>query len=464
MANFLAFPKNFLWGTAASAYQIEGAAQEDGKGTSIWDVFAHQEGRTYLGHTGDVAVDHYHRYAEDIGIMRSLGLNCYRFSVAWTRILPDGRGQVNAKGLDFYDRLVDTLLENHIEPILTLFHYDLPQALQEKGGWPSRDTAYAFQDYAAVLSEHFSDRVTWWITHNEPIVTAMMGHLSGEHAPGIRDLVCTMAATHHLLLSHGLAAQAIRAGARRDLQVGIALNLNPVYPARDCDEDRAAAARYDMLLNRTTLDPILLGKYPQELLDLAGPFLPTIHPDDMEIISTPLDFLGVNYYTRAVVQHNPDVPLIELNDVRPTDSSYSQMWEIYPRGIADLVLRIWNDYHPRQIFLTENGVCVPDGVDFDGQDRDSRRIQYLQDHLAELHKVFEAGVPLIGYLVWSLLDNFEWALGYDKRFGLVHVDFQTLKRTIKNSGFWYRNVIRDGGFTPQEFYREIGVNGDAKGS
>lgn len=454
MSSFHQFPNDFLWGTATSAYQIEGAFDQDGKGPSIWDTFAHTPGKTYLGHTGDIAVDHYHRFKDDIRLMREMGLKCYRFSIAWTRILPAGRGAVNAAGLEFYDRLIDGLLENGIEPIPTLFHYDLPQALQDSGGWPNRETAAAFADYAQILSRRFSDRVTWWITHNEPWVTAFLGYFTGEHAPGIQDLGCTLAAAHHLLLSHGLAVQALRAGASRPLQIGIALNLSPVHPASDHEEDRAAARLYDGFLNRTILDPLFRKEYPQDITALAGPFFPTMEPDDMQTIAEPLDFLGVNYYTRTVVRHDPNVPFVQLSPVLPPASNYSQMWEIYPPGIAELVLRVWEDYRPGKIFLTENGVCVPDGVDFDGKVRDNRRIQYLQDHLIELHKVFDQGVPLIGYLAWSLLDNFEWAYGYDKRFGLVYVDFNSLTRTVKNSGRWFQQVIENDGFTPQMYFRD----------
>lgn len=455
MTTFLKFPENFLWGSATSAYQIEGAYNADGKGPSIWDTFSHLPGKTFRGHTGDIAVDHYHRFAEDVRIMRDLGLNCYRFSVSWSRVLPDGRGPANTAGLDFYDRLIDTLLENQIEPILTLFHYDLPQNLQDAGGWPARDTALAFGDYAQLLGQRYGDRVTWWITHNEPFVTAVLGHLTGEHAPGMQDIGCTFAAAHHLLLSHGLAVNALRASTPRPLQVGIALNLSPVFPASESEADYLAAQRYDGFLNRMLLDPLFRQAYPRDIQELLGFFFPRVEDGDMATIAAPLDFVGLNYYSRAVIQHNPNVPLIEFSDVRPPASSYSQMWEIYPSGIAELVRRVWNDYHPAKIFLTENGVCVPDGVDFDGKIRDNRRIQYLQDHLAQLHGVLADGIPLIGYLVWSLMDNFEWSLGYDKRFGLVHVDFDTLTRRVKNSGYWFRQVIRDNGFSPKTYFEDF---------
>jgi beta-glucosidase len=454
----LTFPENFFWGTATSAYQIEGAPAEDGKGPSIWDTFAHQTGKTYLGHTGDVAADHYHHLLEDIQVMHQLGLKSYRFSTSWSRVMPYGRGPANPAGLDFYDRLVDGLLSNGIEPILTLFHYDLPQTLQDEGGWPNRDTAYRFADYAKMMSEHFSDRVTWWITHNEPFVSATAGYLTGEHAPGIHDIGAALSSAHHLMLSHGLSVQAIRSAAARPLQVGIALNLSPVHPASQSEGDLLAARRYDGFLNRTTLDPIFNKKYPEDIMDLLGFFFPPIEAGDMDTIGEPLDFTGLNYYTRAVVQHNADIPIIEFTELRPPESTYSQMWEVYPPGIYELVMRVWNDYHPQKIFLTENGICVPDGVDVDGKIRDNRRIQYLQDHLTYVHRAISEGAPVMGYLVWSLLDNFEWSFGYQMRFGLVHVDFDTLARRIKNSGCWFSEVIQNNGFTPRDYYIEYREN------
>ncbi|MCC7358324.1 MAG: beta-glucosidase [Anaerolineales bacterium] len=436
------FPAGFVWGVATSAYQIEGAAAADGKGPSIWDTFSHQPGHTRGGATGDIAVDHYHRYAEDVRLMAELGLPTYRFSTAWTRVVPTGSGPANPLGLDFYDRLVDELLAHHIEPYLTLFHYDLPQALQDAGGWPNRDTAYRFADYAHIMAERLGDRVTHWITHNEPLVTAFMGHLSGEHAPGIKDPTAAFQAGHHLLLSHGLAYAAIRGAAKRPPTIGITLNLTPIHPASDSEADAQAAARVDMLSNRLSLDPLLRGAYPPELqglleLMLAG----ALHEGDLEIIRR-LDWLGVNYYSRAVVRYDPDVAFVEAGPTRPVGHEYSQMWEIYPPGLYELLTRIWRDYAPSaEIVVAENGVPVPDGLDFDGRVRDERRIRYLRDHLAEVQRAVQAGVPVRGYFVWSLLDNFEWALGYGMRFGLIYVDYETLARTLKDSGRWYSRVI-----------------------
>jgi beta-glucosidase len=440
---FLSFPPDFIWGVATSSYQIEGAVHEDGRGVSIWDTFSHTEGKTYKGQNGDVAADHYHRWQEDVALMADLGLKAYRFSLAWPRIQPEGKGAVNPAGLDFYDRLVDTLLAHGIQPFPTLYHWDLPQPLEDAGGWPHRDTALHFAEYARIVGERLSDRVNTWITHNEPWVMAIAGYLAGLLAPGLQDPMAAIRATHHLLLSHGLAVNILRELSHHPAKIGITLNLNPVHPATDSDADRAAARRYDGMLNRLFLDPVMRGQYPPDQLDFLCQALPDHWHDDLPIIATPLDFLGVNYYTRAVVRHDPDFPIIQANTVQPEGNEYSQMWEIYPPGIYELLMRVWNDYHPDEIYVTENGICVPDGVDFDGKVRDERRIRYLREHITQAGRAMADGVPLRGYLVWSLLDNFEWQLGYQMRFGLVHIDFDTLKRTVKDSGHWYANVIKE---------------------
>jgi beta-glucosidase len=446
--DFLTFPDHFLWGAATSAYQIEGAWNEGGRGISIWDTFTRIPGKVAGGHTGDVAADHYHRWEEDVAIMAEMGLKAYRFSIAWPRILPEGTDKVNPTGLDFYDRLVDSLLAHGIEPFPTLYHWDLPQALQDRGGWPNRETVEYFSEYARILAERLGDRVNYWITHNEPYVMAMWGHFFGTHAPGIQDPLAAAIAAHHLLLSHGYAVQALRGAARKPIQVGIALNLSPVHPASDSEEDRQAAIRFDGLSNRLLLDPLLRGQYPEDVLALAAGIFPEIRPEDMPIISTPIDFIGLNYYSRSVVAYDPYFPIIQANTVNPEGSEYSQMWEIYPPGIYELVMRVWKDYGPQNILMTENGVCVPDGLDYDGKVRDYRRYRYLSDHLAHLHRAIQEGAPVSGYLVWSLMDNFEWALGYGMRFGLAYVDFDNGKRTIKESGKWYAEVIRRNGFDP----------------
>ncbi len=442
---FLRFPEGFIWGAATSAYQIEGAWNEDGKGPSIWDTFCRIPGKIRNGDTGDVAADHYHRWEEDVNIMAELGLKAYRFSISWPRIFPEGVGEVNRKGLDFYSRLVDKLLAHGIEPFVTLYHWDLPQALQDRGGWPSRDTAYAFAHYAETVAGELGDRVSFWITHNEPFVAALIGHFTGEHAPGIQDPSAAFSAAHHLLLSHGLAAQAIRAAASRKPEVGIVLNLHPVHPASPSEEDQLAARRFDGIINRMFLDPIFRGKYPEDIVELLGFLLPEIRPGDMETISVPIDFIGINYYTRSVARFDPEFPLIQASQIHPEGNEYSQMWEIYPPGIYEIVTRVWKEYNPNSIFLTENGVPVPDGVDFDGRVRDERRIRYLKNHLIHLHRAISEGAPVRGYFVWSLLDNFEWAYGYSMRFGLVYVDYPTQKRIIKDSGRWYAQVIRENG-------------------
>jgi beta-glucosidase len=454
-ADFVSFPPAFAWGTATAAYQIEGAWNEDGRGLSIWDTFCHQPGKIENGDTGDVAVDHYHRWAEDIGLMADLGLNSYRFSISWPRVLPEGRGQVNPAGLDFYSRLVDALLARNIQPFITLYHWDLPQALQDRGGWADRDIIHYFADYAHLVGSRLGDRVSHWITHNEPQVTAFAGHLFGAHAPGLRDAATAFQVTHHLLLSHGCAVEALRDAIPR-ARVGITLNLSPIHPASEAEEDRAAAKRVDGRNNRLFLDPVLLGRYPADVVALSGPLFPQVEPGDLERIAVPLDFLGVNYYSRAVIRHAPDSPLLQAVPVRPKGSDYSEMWEIYPAGMYELLTRLKADYGQgatpplQNLYITENGIPVPDVPDPDGQVHDPRRIRYLRDHLVQVQRAIAAGVPVRGYFTWSLMDNFEWAHGFKMRFGLVYVDLKTQARTVKDSGRWYAQVIR-----------ENGVHGDA---
>ncbi len=445
----LAFAQDFMWGAATSAYQIEGAWNEDGRGPSIWDTFCRQRGRIREGDSGDMACDHYHRWPEDIELMSALGMQAYRFSIAWSRIMPSGTGSINVAGLDFYERLIEALLAKGIRPMPTLFHWDLPQPLQDKGGWPKRDTARYFADYARIVGERLSDRVQYWITHNEPWVAAFVGHLFGEHAPGQRNPFAALAALHHLLLSHGYAVEALRSVARQPLKLGITLNLTPTYPASAQAKDLRAARFSDNFLNRLALDPVLKGYYPTDFASSRwwrwlsrG----VNQADDLKIISTPLDFLGINYYHRTVLRY---APIIQSVPVQPKESEYSEMmWEIYPLGLYDLLMRLHAEYSPPQLLITENGVAVLDSLDPDGRVRDVRRIKYLRDHLVQVHRAITAGVPVRGYLVWSLLDNFEWAHGYSKRFGLVYVDFKTQRRTIKDSGWWYARVIRDNGFDP----------------
>ncbi len=447
MSEFISFPEDFVWGCASSAYQVEGAWNEAGKGPSIWDTFVHTPGKIANGETGDVTVDHYHRYKEDVGVMKELGLEAYRFSSSWSRVLPNGTGAVNQAGLGFYDRLVDELLRNKIVPYICLYHFDLPQALQDQGGWPNRDTAYAFAEYAHILAGHLSDRVKVWMTHNEPWVTAMAGYVAGDHAPGLKDPLSGFKALHHIFLSHGLAAEAIRATARQPVKVGITLNLNPVHPASSSKKDQAAARRADIGLNRLQLDPFLKGTSPMQEFAIGKVVTRNvIKPGDLEKMHT-LDLLGVNYYTRAVMKYDRKFPVVAASQVQPEGNEYSGMWEIYPEGLYEILTRIWKDYQPTcEIMVTENGVPVPDGLDFDGRVRDERRIRYLRNHLAQLRRAMNEGVPVRGYFHWSLMDNFEWALGYAPRFGLVYVDYATLKRTIKDSGHWFAKVIKQKGF------------------
>lgn len=437
------FPKNYIWGAAASAYQIEGAPEEDGKGLSILDTFYRKGDNSYQNQTGDLAANHYHRMEEDVKLMAELGLKAYRFSVSWSRVLPDGIGKINQKGLDFYRRLVDALLRVNISPILTLFHYDLPLTLHEKGGWPNRDTADAFGDYACILGKALGDRVPYWITHNEPFVTAVLGYLTGEQAPGITDPIAMLASVHTLLLSHGKAVTALRTTTRNNPQIGIALNLSPVHTASESINDQKAARLFDGILNRCFIEPILLGQYPQDIINLFQPLMPEIKKGDMAIIHSPIDFLGINYYSRSVIAHDENIPFIEARQVHPKGREYSMMWEIFPEGIYELIKRVWTDYHPQAIFVTENGVPVPDGIDFDHKVRDGRRQLYIQNHLIQIHRAIEEKIPILGYLVWSFLDNFEWALGYQMRFGLVYVDFETQERIIKESAKWFSKVIKE---------------------
>ena len=441
--NLLAFPKNFVWGVSTAAYQIEGAWNEDGRGLSIWDTFTHTPGKIANDENGDVAVDHYHRWQEDFALMSELGLKAYRFSTGWSRILPDGTGRVNQKGLDFYDKLVDDLLKRNIEPYICLHHFDLPQALQDKGGWTNRETTHHFADYARIVTGRLGDRVNTWFTHNEPWMAAILGHLTGEFPPGMKDMGAAVKALHHLLLSHGLAVEAIRAEVKHPIKVGIVLSLGPIHPASDSKKDQEAAKRFDTISNRTTLDPLLKGTSPmQESPMLKLLTMGIIKNGDLEKIRQ-LDILGVNYYSRQVVKHSKAIPVVDVEVLRPEGNEYSGMWEIYPEGIYETLKMVW-DYQPTcELMVTENGIPVPDGVDFDGRVRDERRIRYLRSHTAQIHRAIQDGVPVKGYLHWSLMDNFEWAKGYGQRFGLIYVDWKTQKRIVKDSGRWFAKVIKE---------------------
>jgi beta-glucosidase len=448
------FPDTFIWGAATAAYQIEGAAREDGRGQSIWDTFARMPGRVYGGHTGDVACDHYSRYADDVALMARLGLRAYRFSVAWPRIQPDGAGPANPRGLDFYDRLTDEILGQGITPYLTLYHWDLPQALEDRGGWTVRETAERFADYANTVYARLGDRVTTWTTLNEPWCSAFLGYASGLHAPGRTDAAAAFAAAHHLLLGHGLATQALRAAGADT--VGITLNLAPVVPARPDDaHDQAAVRIVDGLLNRLFLDPVLRGHYPADVLAGAARFcdLAFIRPGDDQIINAPIDLLGVNYYNPCYVTARPGTPAnpvypgSEGIEFLPASGPVTAMgWPIEPWGLTEILTRLATDYPGVALLVTENGAAFDDEPDPDtGRVADGDRIRYLDAHLRAARKAIGLGVDLRGYLVWSLLDNYEWAEGYRRRFGLVYVDYATQRRVPKESALWFREVIRQGG-------------------
>jgi beta-glucosidase len=437
------FPKDFLWGAASSAYQIEGAHDEGGKGESIWDRFPHTPGKVANGDTGEVACDHYHRFGEDIDLMTGLNLQAYRFSVSWPRILPEGRGRINPKGLDFYSRLVDGLLSAGIEPFLTLYCWDLPQALQEEGGWVNRETVDCFAEYASDIFDALGDRVRFWITHNEPWVVAFGGHFLGILAPGIRDLALALQVAHHLLLAHGMAVRILREIGGENLRLGIDLNLCPVHPASQSPADRAAAIRIDGYMNRWFLDPLFKGAYPQDLMALFGRNAPKIMPGDMKYISSPVNFLGLNYYTRVVMQAANEEAFLGARGVVAEGSEYTDNgWEIYPQGLYEILVRLKKEYAPAAIYVTENGASFADKVDETGAIDDQRRLQFLEDHFAQALRAIEESVPLRGYFVWSLMDVFEWDSGYSKRFGLVRVDRLTLERTVKRSGHWYAQFIQ----------------------
>ncbi|MGW2014668.1 GH1 family beta-glucosidase [Streptomyces sp. NPDC001927] len=437
-----AFPAGFSWGTATSAYQIEGAVAEDGRGPSIWDTFSHTPGTIDNGDHGDVACDHYHRWPEDIALMRGLGVDAYRLSIAWPRVLPAGDGALNAPGLDFYDRLVDGLLDAGITPSVTLYHWDLPQALQDRGGWAERETAEYFARYAEIVGARLGDRVTQWATLNEPLCSAWIGHLEGRMAPGLTDLTAAVRASYHLLLGHGLAAQALRAAAPA-AQVGIVTNHSTVAPASTRPEDIAAAGRMDGHTNRWWLDPVYGRGFPADLRELYGVELPE-RPGDLDTIATPLDWHGVNYYFPVTVADDPEGPVPYAREVRLPDVPRTGMdWQIDGGGLEALLMRLTDDYGARRLYVTENGSAFPDRVGPDGTVDDPERTAYLEEHVAACARALRKGAPLAGYYAWSLLDNFEWAYGYDKRFGLVHVDYATQRRTVKGSGLRYADIIRD---------------------
>ncbi len=454
------FPRDFLWGTATASYQIEGAASVDGRQPSIWDTYSHTPGAVWNDDNGDVACDHYHRAQEDLELLGGLGVGAYRFSVAWPRVQPDGRGPANAKGLDFYRRLVDGLRERAIEPTLTLYHWDLPQAIEDRGGWCLRDTAERFAEYVNLVARALGSDVERWITLNEPWCSAWQGYGSGLHAPGIRDIGKAVAANHHLLLAHGLSVPVLRE-AVPSAKLGITLNLGDHRPGSSHELDVAAARRADGNLNRLFLDPIFHGRYPEDMVEHyrdARPGLSVVREGDLELISTPLDFLGVNYYFPSTVVDQSRArearlagfyvaPVEQFPDLRvrsletPGRDKTSMDWEIEASGLTALLVRVRDDYTNLPIYITENGAAFDDYVDPNGRVRDLNRIAYLQEHISAVHDAIDAGVNVQGYFVWSLLDNFEWSFGYSRRFGIVWVDFPTGARLPKESYRWYRDTI-----------------------
>ncbi len=437
------FASDFRWGSSTSSYQIEGATKEDGRGESIWDRFCATPGNIRDGSSGEVACDHYHRWQGDLDIARGLGTNAYRFSIAWPRIFPQGRGRLpNQPGLDYYSRLVDGMLERGLEPWVTLYHWDLPQVLQDQGGWANRDTVDAFVEYTDVVSRHLGDRIKHWITHNEPWCTAFHGNHEGVHAPGIKNFKTALQVCHNVLVSHGLAIPVIRRnvpGAR----VGVALSLHPLKPASDSMQDAAATRRHDGLRNRWFLDPLYGKGYPEDIWAILGESAPVVEDGDLASIATPTDFLGVNYYFPEIVADAPGVGVMSTRVIETKDVERTAFgWEVSPEGMVTLLSRVASDYRPAEIYITENGSTYDDTVTPEGRVEDIQRRNYLVRHLLALRQIVDMGIPVKGYFAWSLLDNFEWAEGYIRRFGLTYVDFDTQERRLKASGEWYRAFLR----------------------
>ncbi|MFL6114750.1 MAG: GH1 family beta-glucosidase [Catenulispora sp.] len=459
------FPNDFLWGAATAAYQVEGAAFDGGRTASIWDTFSRTPGKVVNGDTGDIAADHYHRFRDDVALMAQLGLGAYRFSLSWSRVRPGGAGAPNAAGLDFYSRLVDELLDKGIRPVITLYHWDLPQELEDAGGWGIRATSERFAEYAAIAADRLGDRVQLWTTLNEPWCSAFLGYASGVHAPGRHEPEVALRAAHHLNLAHGLGAQALRAALPAGSQIALTVNPAEVRALTTAPEDVDAARRVDALQNRIFLDPVLRGSYPADLMEDTAHITDWkfVQDGDLAIVNQPIDLLGVNYYNPVVVtgspadpdegagesgadghgvsDHSPWVGSESVRFVRMPGEPTAMGWPIDATGLRDLLLRIDRDYGPIPIAITENGAAFHDYVAPDGQARDPQRVEYLRSHLVAVHEAIEAGVDIRGYFCWSLLDNFEWSYGYSKRFGVVHVDFATQRRTVKASGNWYSGVI-----------------------
>jgi len=448
MSDSYKFPADFLWGTATSAYQVEGSPTADGAGPSIWHRFSHTPGNTYLDQTGDIASDHYRRYKEDIALMSELGTNAYRFSIAWGRIFPNGTGAVNRRGIDHYSRLVDELLKRNIKPNVTLYHWDLPEALDNRGGWLNRDIADWFCDYAVTMFDALGDRVEMWSTLNEPWVVTDGGYLSGLLAPGHSNLYEAPLATHNQLRAHGMAVQRFRSTrAAQNGKIGIVVNIEHKYPASHSSADLQATKRADAYMNRQFLDPVFLGHYPEEMTEIFGEAWPEWSDDDMQLIAEPIDFLGINYYTRKVERFHPDVLPLKTKHVPQLNHIYTEThWEVFPEALTQLLVSVTERYGKLPIYITENGAAFYDPPSpINGRIDDPLRIEYYRQHLRAAHDAMKQGVDLRGYYAWSLLDNYEWSLGYSKRFGIVHVDYETQRRTIKASGRYYAEVIRSNG-------------------
>ena len=443
--NTITFPEGFLWGAATSSYQIEGSPLADGAGPSNWHRYTHMPGMVLNGDTGDVACDHYNRFREDILLMRELGLKAYRFSISWSRILPEGTGRMNQKGIDFYSRLVDGLLESGIEPFATLYHWDLPAALDDRGGWVNRDIASWFAEYAEVMFQALDGRIRHWATLNEPWVVADAGYLYGVHAPGHRSRFEAPLVSHNLMRAHGAAVSLYRSIGKH--QIGLVVNLEPKYPASEKAEDRNATRLADAYMNRQYLDPLFKGSYPEEMAEMFEDAWPEFPAEDFDSIRQPIDFLGINYYTRGIMKADPASHVEKATRVKNDYATHMTIgWEVFPQGLTDILLQVRNQYGDIPIYITENGSTFYDPpVAEDDRLEDPLRVSYLRKHLGAIHEAIGKGVNLKGYFAWSLLDNFEWGQGYSKRFGIVHVDFSTQKRTVKNSGRLYQEVIRNNG-------------------
>ncbi len=443
------FPKDFLWGVSTSDYQIEGAASKYGKGETYWDRFSRTPGRINNNDSAEIACDHYHKYVEDIQIMKELGIKSYRMSISWARVFPEGKGVPNNAGMDFYNKVIDELLKNNIIPIITLHHWGFPQKLQDIGGWTNRETAEYYREYVEYIFKQLGDRVHTWITHNEPIGTSYFGYYKGIHAPGVRDFSASILATHNILLSHGLAVNTFRQTGLKG-EIGITLNVHPTFPASDNQKDIIASDRMDKYFNNWFQDAIFKGSFPAGLEDFfrsKGAMIPELNSDDLNLIQQPVDFLGVNYYYPHFVSYNSDAwPFeAEISTSRPYNQNTDTGWEIFPEGLYISLKKLVKEYGDIKIIITENGAAFNDLINRYGSIEDNRRIDFLHRHISQVHKSIQEGINIKGYYIWSLMDNFEWTYGYSQRFGLVYIDYKTLRRQIKDSGYWYRDLIANNG-------------------